>query len=68
MSIVDTKQLLECRRCGGQVLRFSDDINCLQCGAPHTKKGKPVTYSVQEPDNYLPSKRNIKIEVGVKMS
>ena len=42
------KQLLRCQRCGGQVLRLSDDISCLQCGAPHTKEGKLATYFAQE--------------------
>ncbi len=60
----DTKQLLKCQRCGGQVLRLSGDINCLQCGAPYTKEGKLATYCAQELDNYLPSKRNIKIKFG----
>jgi ribosomal protein L37E len=36
------KQLLRCQRCGGQVLLLSDDIGCLQCGAPHTKEGEIV--------------------------
>ena len=44
----ETKQLSTCRRCGGQVIHFSDGINCLQCGAQHTKEGKLATYSAQE--------------------
>ena len=46
--VKETKQLSICQRCGGQVLHFSDDISCLQCGAPHTKEGKLATCSAQE--------------------
>lgn len=46
--VKETKQLFICQRCGGQVLHFSDGINCLQCGAAHTKEGKLATYSAQE--------------------
>ncbi len=49
-----TKWIHRCQRCGGQVLFLSGVINCLQCGAPHTKEGKLVTYSTQELSNFLP--------------
>ena len=57
----ETKQPLRCQRCRGQVLRFSDDISCLQCGAPHTREGKLVTCSAQELGDYLPSKQRLKL-------
>ncbi len=37
-----------CKRCGGQVLRFYDDITCIQCGALYTEDYKLVTLSVPE--------------------
>ena len=51
MDVADskTKQLHTCQRCGGQLIRSYDEINCLQCGAPHTAEGKLVlAFSIQE--------------------
>ena len=54
MSIVfneklETRQHHKCQRCGGQLIRSHDEINCLQCGAPHTAEGKlMLTFSIQE--------------------
>ena len=47
--LLETKWPRTCQRCGGQLIRSYDDINCLQCGAPHTQEGKlmPV-YFTQE--------------------
>ena len=46
---LETKQCYICQRCGGQLIQSHDDINCLQCGAPHTEEGKLVlTFSIQE--------------------
>jgi len=46
---LETKQYHICQRCGGQLIQSHDDINCLQCGAPHTEEGKLVlTFSIQE--------------------
>jgi len=45
----ETKQRYMCQRCGGQLIRSYDEINCLQCGAPHTAEGKLVlAFSIQE--------------------
>ncbi len=35
---LDAKKLFTCRKCGGQVLRFSDGVSCLQCGASPIKE------------------------------
>ena len=44
-----TKQCHICQKCGGQLINSYGDINCLQCGAPHTEEGKLVlTFSIQE--------------------
>ena len=46
---LETKQCHICQRCGGQLIHSYDDINCLQCGAPHTEEGKLVlTFSIQQ--------------------
>ncbi len=45
---VGVKQLPVCEKCGGQVLRCYDDINCLQCGAPHTEEYKLAIGPVEE--------------------
>ncbi len=47
-AFLETKQRSRCQRCGGQLIRWDDEINCLQCGAPHTEEGKLATYSAQE--------------------
>jgi len=46
---LETKQRHICQRCGGQLIRSHDEINCLQCGAPHSAEGKlMLTFSIQE--------------------
>ena len=46
---LETRQSRICKRCGGQLIRSHDEINCLQCGAPHTEEGRLVlTFSAQE--------------------
>lgn len=47
---LDAKKPLICCRCGGQVIHSYEDINCLQCGAPHTIEGKLARYSAQQFD------------------
>ncbi len=52
------RQLPICKRCGGQVLRYYDEFNCLQCGAPHTEEYKLAIRSVEEvPGSQLQLKR-----------
>jgi len=53
----DSKQLLRCQRCGGQLLDYYGDVSCLQCGAPHTEGGKLATYFAQELRGYFRDKR-----------
>ena len=56
-SLTETKQPPRCQRCGGQVIRFPDEIGCLQCGAPHTEDGKLATYSARKLGLHLPRRR-----------
>jgi len=49
-SFLESKQPHRCQRCGGQLIRSYDDIDCLQCGAPHTAQGKLAIYPAQELD------------------
>lgn len=46
---LETRQRHICQRCGGQLIHSHGEINCLQCGAPHTAEGKlAVTLSIKE--------------------
>jgi len=56
-SLLETKQLLRCQRCGGQLIRFYDEISCLQCGALYTEEGKLATYSARKLGLHLPRRR-----------
>lgn len=47
-SFSETRKLVGCQRCGGQLIRSYDDIGCLQCGAEHTENGELTTYTAQE--------------------
>ncbi len=37
------RRRMRCQKCGGQLLRYYDDIGCLQCGAVHTADGNLET-------------------------
>ena len=37
--VYEIKKRHICQRCGGQLIRSYDDINCLQCGATPTEEG-----------------------------
>lgn len=46
---LETRRHHKCQRCGGQLIRSHDEVNCLQCGAPHTAEGKlMLAFSIQE--------------------
>ena len=47
-SLIETRRLLKCQRCGGQVLCSYDERTCLQCGARHTEDGKLTIHPYQE--------------------
>lgn len=47
-TLSEVKRSLKCQRCGGQLIRYDDEISCLQCSAPHTRDGKLAIYSVRE--------------------
>ena len=55
-SALKDRRVLKCQRCGGQLVRFDDDIGCLQCGAIHTADGRLETINammklmMQEPE------------------
>ena len=44
-SAIKDGRVLECQRCGGQLVRSDGDIGCLQCGAIHTADGRLETIS-----------------------
>ena len=53
-----SRRLPVCQRCGGQVIRYFDDLNCLQCGAPHTGKYQLAAWPMEEvPGSHPRSKR-----------
>ena len=52
-SPLETKQRARCQRCGGQLLPFFDGLDCLQCGANHTKEGRLYTDRAKELGLYL---------------
>ncbi len=56
-SLLTTGQLLKCQRCGGQLIRSWDELDCLQCGALHTEDGKLLTYYAQELKLHLVRRR-----------
>lgn len=35
----------KCKRCGGQLLKYYDEVQCLQCGAEHTIEGYLISNS-----------------------
>lgn len=39
------RRRMRCQKCGGQLLRYYDDIGCLQCGAIHIADGRLETIS-----------------------
>ncbi|MFC1873825.1 hypothetical protein ACFLYX_00825 [Chloroflexota bacterium] len=47
-TLLEVKRSSRCQRCGGQLIRYDDEISCLQCSAPHTRDGKLAIYSVRE--------------------
>ena len=56
MDVADSgnKQSHVCQRCGGQLIRSYDEVNCLQCGAPHTVEGKLVlAFSIKKYEDLL---------------
>ncbi len=47
-SFLEAELFPRCQRCGGQVIRSYDELDCLQCSAPHTEEGKLARYPAQE--------------------
>lgn len=57
---LETRQSRMCKRCGGQLIRSHEEINCLQCGAPHTEEGKLVlAISAQEYEALLALQKSV---------
>ena len=57
-TIVKTQKLHRCQRCGGQVITSYEGIDCLQCGATHTKEGKLLTDHAKELGLHLLSRKH----------
>ena len=61
----ETKQRHICQRCGGQVMRFYDDVSCLQCGATHTEEGELLSSCPAQEFESLPALQEMMLKAEV---
>jgi len=58
--------ILRCKRCGGSIVRSSDDYSCLSCGRPATKEQLAELAKLEVRKSMKNSEKTSYSELGVE--